>query len=287
VRDRRHRSVLIVILACMALSGTLGVAQTDATRLEEIVQVVESFRRLAILEPGIAGEVWMNEDTLDDWQDLVEPVERAAVGVSAWFVDAQPLAGVPEDGHPIGGLYSPWTGVLLCFDLDEGATTIEAVSVIAVVDPVESALGPSDLALGLMASLEEGSKAFEGAIEGIGGSGNARDQGRAFSDRVEAYDDLVGNAYGASTVGQAVGRVIDELSAGIFSGPLALLESEDEEWLSSLAPVWIGDEGKVALASSAAPLELVWLEIDEAAEVRSVSLIRLFDRVTTREGDDQ
>lgn len=278
--------IVSALLACAVLAGASAGVVADVDPVE-VLQVVESFRRLAMLEPAIAGGVWMDDTTRSEWRGLVESLTESAIGSSVWLIDAQAFAGTSTNGTPMGGLYSPWIGVLLVLELDETAATIVGFSLEPVDDPIEIALDPFDLALDLMDSIERGAAMFEKVVGAHGEATSADERRSTFAARVAAYDDVVSPAFDPAAMGSGIERVLDRILAGIYDGPLSLLEGEDVGWIASLTPVWVGDVEVVVLGSPAEPLNLVWLELrDGAADVLSVSLIQLFDRVTTRGGEE-
>lgn len=286
IRRREGASCIGVLLAFVIyLSATLPAF--GAPDVPDIMVVVESFQRLAVLVPDVAGEVWMSDVAYKDWSQFVDQLDDHAIGIAVCFVHAVPLAGESDNGSPYGGLYSPWLGMLLLFQLDENATTITGFSLLQVTEPIEATANPVELSMALMASIEAGSAAFEGAV-GLGGGGDRS----TFVARVGDYDKILTGVYSSEApVGRTVEAVLGRLYTGDFAAPLSLLKGEEEYWIASLTPIWFGSgagSSIVILASTASSFNLAWLEIDEAdgGKVESVSLIRLFDSVKTRGGEE-
>ena len=285
---RRRSAALAIPLAlviCLTVSAVAG-----AQGLAEIIVVVESFQRLAMLEPSIAGDVWMRDTAIASWQELIEPLDDKSAGGALWFVHTVPFAASSTDGMPYGSLYSPWLGILLVFALDEDATTIIAATLEYVADPIVPEADPVDLAIALTDSITAGAEAFENLVGTALQLDTARNALSTLEARVSEHAANLQPVYAADiAISQSIATVIDTLISGQFPGPLSLVEREDEEWFTQLAPVaWTqAPEGSVVvLASSGWPYQLLWLEMAVDGAVTSASLLRLFDSVTTRGGED-
>ncbi len=284
---RRDSTFRFCILLSFAVFFAATIPALGAPDVADIMAVVESFQRLAVLVPDVAGEVWMSDAAYKDWSQFVGQLDDHAIGSAVCFVHAVPLAGESDNGSPYGGLYSPWLGMLLLFQLDENATTITSFSLLQVTEPIKATADPVELSMALMASIEAGSSAFEGV--GVPGGDGDRS---TFVARVGDYDKILTGVYSSeSPVGRTVEGVLGRLYTGDFAAPLSLLKGEEEYWIASLTPIWFASGAGfsiVALASTASSFNLVWLEIDEAdgGKVESVSLIRLFDSVKTRGGEE-
>jgi hypothetical protein len=211
-------------------------------------------------------------------------------GGSFWLVHAFALVGSNAAPAPYAALYSPWLGALLVFGMDESAATLTTVGLEFASDAVESAADPMALAEALMASIRQGAAAFDAKAGAPEASEIEKSARSTLTARAKKYASTLRGAYDDSRTGRAVETTLLNLTEGDFLGPLSLLEGTDERWLASLTPVWFYSRSGtvVVLGSSYAPLDMIWIEFDDvaSASISSVSLIRLFDRVVTREGGD-
>jgi hypothetical protein len=274
----------------LALSGSLATL-ADVPNEEAILEVVESFHQLALVDPDAAGAVWMSDAAYPVWHDIIGELTDQTTGSSLWFVHTLSLAEVGDNGVPYGGLYSPWLGVLLVFELDEDVSVVADFSLQLATEPLRSASDPMELAEALMASIRQGAAAFEQTLGTLASTEVDEDVRSTVVARITDYTESLRPTYAnGSPAGQAVEVILNRMVAGRFAGPLSLLKNEDERWIATLIPVWLdSNAGRtfVALGSSYVPLDMVWLEIDDTAnaDVASVSLIRLFNQVTTRGGE--
>ncbi|MBU1050631.1 hypothetical protein KKG90_11485 [Candidatus Bipolaricaulota bacterium] len=286
LREQRRAALAfpIALAVCLAVSAIAG-----AQGLLEITVVIESFQRLAMLEPSVAGDVWMNDAANSDWQRLIADLDDASESGALWFVHTIPFAALHTDGMPYGSLYSPWLGILLVFELDENATIITGLTLQYVAEPILAGVDPIDLAIALAESITAGAEAFEVLVGTSLQLDTGRDTRSTLKTRVDEHAGSLQPIYAADiAISQFIVAVLDTLVSGRFPDPLSLVRGEDAEWFMQLAPVaWTQEpeSAVVVLASSGWAYQLLWLEITDNGAVSSASLIRLFDSVTTRGGD--
>ena len=286
-----HRVAVLVILFMAVVLG-IGWAASAAEDVD-ILQVVQSFQRLASLDPAAAGSVWMTDEAAEDWSDFVRRTTTDGTDAMALFGHGYRLTSIHSDGIPFGGLYNPWVASLIAFSLDERATTITGFALFVAEDQPIDSPDAQTFAGELMARIER----VDAQLSGIAQTDLAADSASwtQISSKLDEYVETLRWIYGASldgSTGQAnVHASIDRLAAESFDGALSLLRREDEDWLDSLFPVWAvaGSTGTfVAFSSTEQPLDLVSMRVAAGGSsdpIRSVSVIRLFDRLTTRGGE--
>jgi len=254
-----------------------------------VTETLESFRQLAVLDLDVAGAVWMSDGVYDAWHDATNSLRSVDCG-SFWLVHVLPLAG-GAGGAPYGALYSPWLGGLFSFGMDQNAATVTSMALEFEANAVVTASDPTALARALMDSIRLGAAAFDGLGGAPTGTEIAKATRTELTSRAKKYASTLTSAYDNSRTGRAVESTLLDLAEGEFPGALSLLEDEAEPWIASLTPVWLSSSGGrtiVVLGSSYQPLNLAWIEFDDVAKahVASVSLIKLFDRVVTRGGEE-
>jgi len=292
LNDRIGPGVIIAFVVGIALM--LGVSveiYADASDTIAIAEVVESFRQLAVFDADAAGAVCMSEEAYDGWSALVGGLDEEPVGWALCFLHTLMFAEVSGDGVPYGGLYSPWLGVLLVFELDEIGARVTGFS-LQLLDQPGDAKRPAELAESLMEGMRLAASKFARSVgmeidTSVGG-----DIRSELADRVAKAGAALAPLYATDSDGDASAQsVIKRVVAGESSGPLSLLGREPDNWIASLVPVWFQDAGGgssvVVLATSYVPLDLVWVNVDSTASgsVREVALIRLFNSVTTSGGE--
>jgi hypothetical protein len=261
--------------------------------MEDIVQAVHSFQQLAVLDPVTAGEIWMEGETASDWTRFVERSVDDRLDASVLFGHMIPFASADDTGA-YAGLYSPWVGMLLLLDYDPLATVVEAYSIHPAMRLPSDVDDPEAFALAAMAAIDSASAQFDAAAggEGLPAEMSARD----VEGVVDAVRPQLASAYGlieSPSIAQAnVETAMDLVFADELAFPLDLLNEIPSIWRNMLLPVWIA-EARVAtfivLASPTSPLDWVWLEVsaDQVEPlILSVSLMKLYDSLTTRGGED-
>ena len=277
-------SMALVLGICFFVSAS---TQDSA----DVAVVMESFQRLAVMDPDIAGAVWMSDSAYDSWHELLREMDKQASASSLWFVHTLPLTAVSDGGLPYGGIYSPWLGILLVFELDESASTITGFSLEYIADPISAGSDPVNLAVELMDSIGIGAEAFDSTVGLFLEADTGRAERRALAERVGRFAKPLDSMYEADTAkAQLIAGILESMLTGEFPGHLSLLETQDEAWIAGLTPISSADYADqlvVVLASSVEPYDLVWLEIadDESGAPRRVTLIQLFESVTTRGSD--
>ena len=280
----------ILIAVVLVLSASFG-ALSQTTDTSAIAEVLESFRQCALVDPDGAGAIWMNEVTYKSWSDLVGEMDDEPVGLGLFFLHTLMFAEVDDNGVPYGGLYSPWLGALLVFQLDEDGATAVGFS-LQLLDRPTDASTPAELAELLMDEMRSAASIFEGAV-GLQAETSIDEDIRAeLAERVRDAGTVLAPIYATDSDGVSpVQTAIRQLVAGDASGPLSILKREPGNWIASLVPTWYqdtdGGSSVVVLATSYVPLNLVWLDVDSAAggSVRQAALIKLFDSVTTSGGE--
>jgi len=292
--DRRCRLGRTLILACSLVSLLPLTGLADGATAQDVVQAVHSFQQLATLDPVTAGEVWMESRAAKSWRDYAKRAADDVVEAQILFGHAIPFAHATEDGSPVAGLYNPWVGTLILFSYDERASIVEAFSIHEAERLGDQALKPEAFAVDAMAAVDAVSAQFD-AFAGAGelpGRMSARD----LENAVNAAIAILGTAYGMTddpTIAQAnVVVSIESLFAEELIPPIDLLEEMSDAWRSLLVPVWMAESAEttyVVLASPASPIDWLWLEIATEASaqpIRSASLLRLYDRILSRGGED-
>lgn len=293
MNDRIGLGVIIASLVGIALMMGVSVeAFSDTSDTIAIAEVVESFRQLAVLDPDAAGAVWMSEAAYEGWHDVVGDLNDEPVGLTLCFLHTLMFAEVSDEGIPYGGLYSPWLGVLLVFELDEIGATVKGFS-LQLLDQPGDVTRPAELAESLMDGMRLAASEFEQAVGiemGTVVDGAVRSE---LADRAAKADDSLSLLYIADSEGAELARaVVKRVVAGDVGGPLSLLRGETDNWIASLLPVRYSDiagEGSIViLASAYVPLDLVWMNVDPVASgsVHEAALIRLFDSVVTSGGEN-
>ena len=292
MNDRIGPGVIIAFVVGIALM--LGVSveiYADASDTIAIAEVVESFRQLAVFDADAAGAVCMSEEAYDGWSALVGGLDEEPVGWALCFLHTLMFAEVSGDGVAYGGLYSPWLGVLLVFELNGAGAKVTGFS-LQLLDQPGDAKRPAELAESLMEGMRLAASKFARSVgmeidTSVGG-----DIRSELADRVAQAGAALAPLYATDSDGDASAQsVIKRVVAGESSGPLSLLGREPDNWIASLVPVWFQDAGGgssvVVLATSYVPLDLVWVNVDSTASgsVREVALIRLFNSVTTSGGE--
>jgi len=283
----------VIIASVVGIAMMLGVSveiYADASDTIAIAEVVESFRQLAVFDADAAGAVCMSEEAYDGWSALVGGLDEEPVGWALCFLHTLMFAEVSGDGVAYGGLYSPWLGVLLVFELNGAGAKVTGFS-LQLLDQPGDAKRPAELAESLMEGMRLAASKFARSVgmeidTSVGG-----DIRSELADRVAQAGAALAPLYATDSDGDASAQsVIKRVVAGESSGPLSLLGREPDNWIASLVPVWFQDAGGgssvVVLATSYVPLDLVWVNVDSTASgsVREVALIRLFNSVTTSGG---
>lgn len=285
----------VIIASVVGIVLILGVSVetfSDASDTIAIAEVVESFRQLAVLDADAAGAVWMSEEAYDGWSAVVGELDEEPIGWALCFLHTLMFAEASDDGVAYGGLYSPWLGVLLVFELDEIGARMTGFSV-QLLDQPGDAKRPAKLAESLMEGMRLAASEFEQAVGTQTDTGVDGDIRSELADRVAQAGAALAPLYTADTDGVSPAQsVIKRVVAGESSGPLSLLGREADKWIASLVPVRHyqdagGGSSVVVLATSYVPLDLVWVNVDLTAScsVREAALIKLFDSVTTSGGE--
>jgi hypothetical protein len=292
LNDRGSGLLCAILLACAATYALPFIGQASEASIEDVIQAVHSFQQLAMLDPGAAGEIWMEGGTASDWKRFVERSVDDLFDAFVLFGHMIPFASATEDGAR-AGLYSPWVGMILLLSFDPLASTVESYSVHPGSRLPYDLEDPATFAASAMVAIDSAAKVFD-AFK-IGQSPRegllAEDLGERLDETVGALAALYGAMEQPTEEGEFLASTVDRLFAVELEGPLALLEPEPRTWIDSLLPLWIGKQASlsfVVLASMASPLEWVWLEVDGGnaeAPVRSVSVIGLYDRMVTRGGE--
>jgi len=293
--ERRFPRYAVCVLASVMLVSWLTGAQSasaaDGATVEEVVQAIHSFQQLAILDPATAGEVWMEGREASSWKRDVEEAIGDLFEATILFGHMIPLAAADETGV-WAALYSPWVGMLLLFTYDPLATVVTSYSIHPAEKLDDSAGGPLAFATAAMTAIDSIVATFDAFQNGETPREelSARDLGRRVDDATDRLAIAYADPEGASEAAP-LSSALDRLFAEDLEGPLTILEAESYSWVDSLLPLWIRAEAGstyVVLASMEAPLDWAWLETDDDASrsIRSVSAIRLYDRIVTREGDE-
>ncbi|MEW5826988.1 MAG: hypothetical protein AB1778_09185 [Candidatus Bipolaricaulota bacterium] len=261
--------------------------------MEDVLQAIESFRRLAVLDPAAAGQVWMSSAVAAAWEIDMGRAVADSVAALALFGHAVPFArGGGEVSPPAGALYSPWVGALLVFSFDARASQVESYSILSAEVLTREWEEPAPFAVAAMDAIDVAFSQFRRTADGEDTSREVTAQD--LRSAVTAASSSLESAYGLverPTMAQAnVATAVDALLAERLEWPLDLLDETSDGWRASLRPVWIATHREatfVVLASPMSPLDWVWLDVSAyAAEplVRSVSLIRLYESLVTRGG---
>jgi len=287
------RRVMVLLTLCIAMAlGTGWLAA--ATEEEDILPVIQSFQRLGMIDPAAAGSVWMTEESAVEWSDFVRQAGANAMEGIALFGHGYWLTGFGDDGMPFGGLYNPWIGSLIVLEMDRRAVTINRFLLFTVESEPILSLDSQALATDLMARIERADERFADLIQTDLVSDS--DAWSEISSRIDDYVPTLGWIYGASPDGSSAQAnaqtAIDRFVDGPFDGALSLLRREDPAWLARLFPVYAEvdtDETFVVFSSTESPLDLVSMTVaakETDDPIRSLSVIRLFDRLTKRGGED-
>lgn len=292
MNDRKKRLLCVILLTC-AVTWIVPVAGwADGADTQGVIQAVHSFQQLAVLDPVTAGVAWMEDRAASDWQRLVESSVDDLFDASILFGHVIPFAFADDTGAH-AGLYSPWVGMLLLLDYDSLASVIESFSIHPATRLPNDLDDPAAFAASAMASIDSAAAVFEAFTGGESPREelSAKDLGQRIDETAEALDALYGAVDQPTENDEALRSAVDRVFADELEGPLALLDSESRDWINFLLPLWMGKQVSssfVVLASMASPFDWVWLEVDSMraeSPIRSVSMVRLYDRIVTQGGE--
>ena len=284
------RRMALFLLLCLTLCGILAAAQADDSA--GMIQVVQSIQRLGMIDASSVAMVWMTDQAATVWSEFAEVAADSGEEAFALFSHNIWLATQDTNSNQIGGLYNPWVGSLIVFVMDPQATLVTAsVAILVDTDPLDVS-DAQGFAQEAMHRIEQASQRFETiAASGLPESSDIHQ----VADRVDQAVLTLRWLYGASEDGSDLQTntraALDALESGSQEGALSLLRREDNRWVAELYPVWgstMGTESFVLLSTTEEPLSFVSLRVSgEVSDdpITSVSVIHLFDRLTTRGGD--
>ena len=287
--SQRFRKIgFIVLLAISALTVTgLGQSSTPLD-VRELASITESFRQLAMWDAAAAGDVWMNEQSVETWTRFIDTALPNQTAMISLFTHAIVLGDVAVDGTPIACLLNPWTGtiVIMAFGGDHGSVSGVAIEIVA--DSLSETQGAQLIALTLMEAIAHASDRLDTYLEQPWPSLTSEADGSRITERLVTRSAQLRLAYPAEGVADEALSLAREtrlaIQLGNFTDLLTVIEDADPSWIQSLIPVHAektGDSFVLILGSNVDPLDLVQLTISDGT-LQEVAWIRLFDRVITR-----